>query len=159
MNIDKVMTRTVKCCHAEDSLSCAAGSMWDADCGCVPVVDHGERVVGVLTDRDICMAGYFRNAPLSELRIADAMAKQPITCKASDSIETAEALMQDHQIRRVPVVDDEGKLVGILSLNDLARFVRTPAGKKALSSEVVAARGRRLPASGEWLGGRCVRRS
>lgn len=139
MNIDRVMTRTVKYCHADDSLSRAAGLMWDSDCGCVPVVDDGERVVGVLTDRDICMAGYFRNAPMAEIRIADAMAKQPITCKASDSIETAEALMQDHQIRRLPVVDDEGKLAGILSLNDLARFVRTPAGKRALSSDVVAA--------------------
>ena len=71
MTIEGVMTTDVKCCSPEDSLSTAAVVMWDRDCGCVPVVDETGRLVGIVTDRDICMAGMLKGVAQSELRVGD----------------------------------------------------------------------------------------
>jgi CBS-domain-containing membrane protein len=95
--------------------------MWDHDCGCVPVVDHNGILIGMLTDRDICMAAYTTHMSLSTLSVGDSMAKHVVTCGPFDTIDHAEALMQEHQIRRLPIVGLENRLLGILSLNDLAR--------------------------------------
>ncbi|MGZ3425862.1 MAG: CBS domain-containing protein [Polyangia bacterium] len=124
MKIEQVMTKNVSACTPDQTLNCAAQIMWDQDCGCVPIVDDKNLVVGMLTDRDICMAAYTTNAPLSALRIGDIMAKQVIACGPFDTVEQAEALMRQHQIRRLPIVGFENQLIGILSLNDLARVVR-----------------------------------
>ncbi|HEX9104174.1 MAG TPA: CBS domain-containing protein [Polyangia bacterium] len=124
MKVESIMTRDVAACTAGQTLNCAAQIMWDRDCGCVPVVDGNNLVVGMLTDRDICMAAYTTNAPLTALRVGDIMCKQVIACGPFDSIEQAEALMQRHKIRRLPVVGFENQLMGILSLNDLARAAR-----------------------------------
>jgi CBS domain-containing protein len=97
--------------------------MWDYDCGCIPVCAGAGvgQPIGVVTDRDICMCALFQGKPLRELRVSDAMAKQLLTCRPEDSLEKAEKAMQAAHIRRLPVVDDEGGLVGMLSLADLAR--------------------------------------
>jgi CBS domain-containing protein len=97
--------------------------MWDHDCGCLPVADGDgvTRVVGVITDRDICMCALFQSKPLQELRVSDAMAKQVQTCRPSDSLADAEKTMREARIRRLPVVDEEGALVGMISLADLAQ--------------------------------------
>jgi CBS domain-containing protein len=79
------------------------------------------RVVGVITDRDICMCALFKNKPLQELRVSDAMAKQVQTCRPSDSLADAEKTMREARIRRLPVIGDEGALVGMISLADLAQ--------------------------------------
>jgi CBS domain-containing protein len=97
--------------------------MWDHDCGCLPVAggDGITRVVGVITDRDICMCALFKNKPLQELRVSDAMAKQVQTCSPNDSLADAEKTMREARIRRLPVIGDEGALVGMISLADLAQ--------------------------------------
>jgi CBS domain-containing protein len=97
--------------------------MWDHDCGCLPVSsgDGVERVVGVITDRDICMSALFQNKPLRELRVADAMAKHVQVCRPGDSLADAEMAMREARIRRLPVVDTDDVLVGIISLADLAQ--------------------------------------
>jgi CBS domain-containing protein len=97
--------------------------MWDHDCGCLPVSsgDGVERVVGVITDRDICMSALFQNKPLRELRVADAMAKHVQVCRPRDSLADAEMAMREARIRRLPVVDTDDVLVGIISLADLAQ--------------------------------------
>ncbi len=124
MKVDQVMTREVHRCTAYDTLNAAARLMWDHDCGCVPVVDDNGLVIGMLTDRDVCMAAYTTNLPLSSLRVGDIMAKQVICCGPFDTVEHAEALMQRHQLRRLPIVGFEKQLLGVLSLNDLARAAR-----------------------------------
>jgi CBS domain-containing protein len=139
MDVVRIMTKSVKVCRPGDSLNRAAKLMWDHDCGCVVVVDDNGGVVGMLTDRDICMAGYFRNAPLTDIRVSDVMATNVVSVKPSDDISIAEALMQANQIRRLPVLSDARKLVGILSINDVARFARTPAGRRSVKSEGLAA--------------------
>lgn len=120
MNIEQVMTRYVKTCTIHNTLDDAARIMWDQNCGSVPVVDDDKRVVGMLTDRDICMSAWIQGRPLVELRVAAAMSARIYTCAPTDSIQNAEAMMRNQQVRRLPVVDADGRLLGILSLHDIA---------------------------------------
>jgi CBS domain-containing protein len=123
MNVEQLMTKVVWTCTAGDSLREAARIMWERDCGCVPVVesDGSGRVVGIVTDRDICMAAYLEGRPLDDLLVGDAMARVLRTCRPGDSLGEAEGLMRAAHVRRLPVVDDAGHLLGVLSLADIAR--------------------------------------
>lgn len=123
MRVEHIMTRQVSSCGTDDTLVQAAQLMWDRDCGCLPVCsDNGaNRVVGVITDRDICMSALFKGKPLYELRVADAMSRQLQACRLSDSLNHVEKMMSQARVRRLPVVDDQGSLVGMISLADLAR--------------------------------------
>jgi CBS domain-containing protein len=123
MTIEPLMTRHVHYCRPDHTLDYAASRMWDHDCGCLPVcVDDGEpRVIGMLTDRDICMAALFQGKPLHELKVADAMSRDIRVAKIDDRPEDVELLMRETKIRRVPVTDESGGLVGIVSLADFAR--------------------------------------
>ncbi|MCP3920366.1 MAG: CBS domain-containing protein [bacterium] len=105
----------------EDRLSYAAEMMEVRDCGCIAVVDADGHIVGVITDRDVCLKAHRTDAPLSKLDVRGAMSERVHACHADDSIEKAENVMGQHQVRRLPVVDAEGRLCGILSLDDIAR--------------------------------------
>jgi predicted transcriptional regulator len=111
-------------CAPGDTLKRAAEILWNADCGLVPVVDGDGRLVGVVTDRDICMTAFFRDQALSSLDVASAMSKSVHAARADDTIETVVHLMSDKQLRRVPIVENE-RLAGIVSLADVARHVKT----------------------------------
>ena len=87
MKVQEVMSGRLETCHPWDSLNEAARLMWDGDFGWVPVVDQGERLVGVITDRDICMAAYTRGRPLRELPVAAAMCREVCCCGPDDSLE------------------------------------------------------------------------
>jgi CBS-domain-containing membrane protein len=115
------MTRAVITCDAEDTLAAAARRMWDRDCGCLPVVDAHGHVVGMITDRDVCMAAYTTGKPLSELRVAAVMARSVATARPDDSLQDAERTMRQHAVRRLPVLDEGARVIGILSCNDLFR--------------------------------------
>ena len=121
MEVGELMTRKVFSCAPDDSLSQAARLMWDHDVGCVPVVDDQGRALAMVTDRDVCMASYLTGKRLADLSAGSAMSRNLVRCKETDGAETAEELMRASQVRRLPVVDAAGKLVGIISLNDLAR--------------------------------------
>ncbi|HVN64328.1 MAG TPA: CBS domain-containing protein [Candidatus Binataceae bacterium] len=114
------MTSDVKWCGIHDSLNSAARIMWDNDCGCVPIVDDEARVVGVLTDRDICMAAYTQGLPLFAIPVETAMSRDVIACSPAASVETAHRLMRINEVHRLLVADDSGRLAGILSFSDLA---------------------------------------
>jgi len=121
MRIEKIMSRHVVTCVPQDSLEHAASLMWNGDCGCLPVLAAGGgRIAGVITDRDICMAALFQGRPLRDIRVEEAMAKKVLTCRASDEIEEAQRQMQNEQIRRLPVVGNDGELIGIVSMADIA---------------------------------------
>jgi CBS domain-containing protein len=122
MKVEAVMSRDVRTCSPEDDLATAAQLMWDADCGCVPIVEGGSRrVVGMLTDRDVCMATHFQGRRPDEIRVGDVMSTDVRTVVASEELADAEAIMSDAQVRRLPVVDGDERLVGMVSLADLAR--------------------------------------
>jgi len=121
MKVRDIMTRDVATCSPESSLNEAARVMWERDCGFVPVTDFGgHRLRGVLTDRDICMAAYTKNVPLTQLNAGTIMSRHPKTCQADDDVSRATDLMQEHQIRRLPVTNESGDVIGVISLNDLA---------------------------------------
>lgn len=123
MKVEEMMTVDVVDCRETDSLAQAVRAMEERDCGCVPVTsaDGSRRLVGIITDRDVCLASYRADKPLSELRVRDAMTEDVSSCLADASLGEAEAVMRGARVRRVPVVDDQGILVGILSLADLAQ--------------------------------------
>ena len=120
MKIEDIMTRDVRTCASSDSLATAAQIMWENDCGAVPVLDAEDRVVGIITDRDLAMAAHLQGVPLRDSRVASAMARDVKTCSPRDTPATVQAIMQQHKIRRVPVVDEQRRLLGIASLGDLA---------------------------------------
>ena len=122
MKVEKLMSRTVITCRPQDSLEYAANLLWQNDCGSLPVanINGAARVCGMITDRDICMSALFKGKALSELRVEDAMSKDLQTCQPNDALADVERKMQNARIRRLPVVDEAGALVGIISMADLA---------------------------------------
>ncbi len=142
MKVEQLMTSDVKTCLPLDTLNRAAQLMWENDCGCIPVIDGEARVIGVLTDRDICMAAYTQGKTLGELPVVSAMSKELFSCGSRDMVAAAEKVMRANQIRRLPVVDSDGHLVGLLSLSDIARAARPESkakGKKDVGNDEVAA--------------------
>jgi CBS domain-containing protein len=129
---EDVMTRAVATCFAADPLTRPAQLMWESDCGAIPVVSHDGKLIGMITDRDICMAAYTRGRPLSELSVSSVMSSALYTCKPTDSLRSLMDTMTSQQIRRVPVVDEAGLVLGIVSLADVARLSQAPT---ALSNE------------------------
>lgn len=123
MRIEQLMSKSVASCEPDDTLSLAAQKMWGCDCGCLPVIAGGGSrcLVGMITDRDICMVAQFRRKPLQDLLVRDAMSTDVRACNPGDSIVEAEAIMQEARVRRLPVVDESEQLIGVISLADLAR--------------------------------------
>ena len=121
MQVEQIMNQPAVACSVHDTLNTAAQLMWEHDSGAIPVMGNDDRVIGIVTDRDICMAAYTQGRPLQAIPVQAAMAKQVFTCRPDDSVEDAEQLMGAKQIRRLPVLNDAGQLVGMLSLGDIAR--------------------------------------
>jgi CBS domain-containing protein len=131
MNVDHCMTRDPKTCRASDSLERAAQIMWENDCGCVPVLDDASKIAGIVTDRDVCMAAYTRGTPLHALGVASAMARDVATCRPGDTLETALRTMRARQVRRLPVLDPDGGIAGLISLTDVVRYTSTHGQRKS----------------------------
>ncbi len=120
MRVEHVMSRRVWTCRADEPLWYAARTMWDHDVGALPVLGADEKVVGVVTDRDICLAAYFAGKPLTEIPVEHAMSRMVYSVAPDQSVEAAEQLMREKRVRRVPVLAG-AKLVGVISLGDIAR--------------------------------------
>lgn len=132
-NVSAIMTSNPAYCRTETPLHAVARLMIDHDCGGIPVVDMDGKPLGFVTDRDVAVrvvaAGNFQDSTTA----GDAMSSPCMTVKANTSLEDCTRLMEAERIRRVPVVDDEGRLSGIVSIADLAL-----AGKHAATAEVVS---------------------
>lgn len=113
-----IMAANVKTASSNMSLREAAEMMRDGDMGCIPVVD-GEKLVGILTDRDIVVRAIADGKPPTS-KISEAMTTEIFSVKPDDFVFQAIRLMGDKQIRRVPVVDENGKLAGIIAMADIA---------------------------------------
>lgn len=140
MRVEKIMTKQVSSCSPESTLAEAARLMWEHDCGCLPVCagNGATRVAGVITDRDICMSALFKGLPLHELRVSDAMSRQLESCRPGDPIADAEKVMRQARIRRLPVVDEQGSLLGIITLADLAREAARAGMEKEVGDTLAA---------------------
>jgi CBS domain-containing protein len=139
MTIEELMTQLPATCGPDDTLREAAQKMAGSNCGCLPVTagDEPQRLVGMITDGDICMAAQLRGRSLEELRVRDAMAREVRVCNPGDSLVEAKAIMQEAGIRRLPVLDESGRLLGVLSLADVAYEAEREC--EALSARITAA--------------------
>lgn len=124
MKVKDVMKMDVGFCLAEDSLMKAAEIMRHRDCGVVPIVDDERRVIGMLTDRDLCLAIVARNRKASDVQTKDLIRSEPIVCAADDKIESVLRKLRKNQIKRLAVVGAIGELVGIVSVSDILLGIR-----------------------------------
>ena len=131
MKVKEIMTPDAKAIWLTESLADAAQLMWENDCGVLPIIKDGRLVIGMITDRDICMAVAMRDANPSGVSVEQVMTGKVYSAKPEDDIEEALAAMREHKIRRLPVVNPEGELEGILSMNDVVLNAR--AGKTGIA--------------------------
>jgi len=125
MIVEQCMTQSPRVCTPADSLTSAARLFWEHDLGALPVVDAAGSVVGLITDRDLCMAAYTTGLPLHACTVGRHMSRTVFSIGAKADADKAAELMKTRKIRRLPVVEN-GRLVGMVTLADLARH----AGKK-----------------------------
>jgi CBS domain-containing protein len=125
MQVQDIMTTDPACCEAGDSLQTVANMMIDHDCGEIPVVDDRDKCVpvGVITDRDIVCRSVAKGLNPLEMTAGDCMSSPLISIKPETTLDDCYRVMEENQIRRIPVVDASGKCVGIVSLADIARNV------------------------------------
>jgi len=122
MKVSDVMTRDVEFVPADATVREAATTMAEHDVGAV-LVGSAERPEGILTDRDIILRVVVEGRDLTDLRVRDAMSSSLFTCRADDPVEAVAKEMEEHQVRRVPVLGDDGTVVGIVVRSDLVRVV------------------------------------
>jgi CBS domain-containing protein len=137
MKVQDVMTYNVQTCRPETNLADAAMRMWRNDCGALAVIADGQKVVGMITDRDICMAAATKHRDPANIRVGDAISGKVYACSPDTDIHEALKIMQQKQVRRLPIISaEDGRLAGILSMNDVA--LRAQGGRQAeLSAEDV----------------------
>jgi len=139
MKVRDVMMRTPASCSPETNLGSAIEMLWTRDCGMLPVVDARQKVIGVVTDRDLCVALGTRNRLAGQITVGEVASGAIYTCRASDDIHNALETMATRKVRRLPVVDDNGILEGILSMDNVVLHTEAPGWGRAaeLSDEDV----------------------
>ncbi|HEX2339514.1 MAG TPA: CBS domain-containing protein [Vicinamibacterales bacterium] len=137
MKVKDIMTREVETCLEITSLPKVATEMLDAGCGAVPVVTPAGAVVGIITDRDISMALVRTGRKPANVAAREAMTRTVYSCGPDDDIKKALATMQAHHVRRLPVLSETGRLLGILSLDDI--IVRALAPDAPTSEAILQA--------------------
>jgi CBS domain-containing protein len=138
MKIKEVMHQPVKCCDSTMSLDQVASQMWNDDLGIIPITDREQKVIGVVTDRDITMAATLKHKPLWEISAGELIAGKPCHyCQPGDDIHKVLDLMASSRIRRVPVVDEHQHIAGMVGFKDLAEHMATASrGKKVDLSSI-----------------------
>jgi len=130
MKVKKVMTKDVGYCEADDKLIKAVGIMWQKDCGIIPVVDKNRKVIGMVTDRDICIALTTRNRLASDVLADSVLSGKVISCRLNDDVKIALRKMEKNQLKRLPVVNKKGELAGLISLGDILLGANKKSDKK-----------------------------
>lgn len=130
MKVRDLMTKSAASCRPETSLAAAGALMWETDCGVLPIVDEHRRVIGMITDRDVCIALTTSDRRASSLRVGDVAVSHAFTCGSDTDIRSVLGMMREHRIYRLAVVNKAGLLEGIVSINDIALHAHKPAGRK-----------------------------
>jgi len=131
MKVQDIMTSEVQCCGPDTNLAAAAKMMWDSDCGALPVLNVEGKVLGMITDRDICMAAATKNRSPSQITVWETITPRAFTCRPTEDVHVALDLMKRKQVRRLPVVDEDGILQGMVSVNDIILQAGAAQWKKA----------------------------
>jgi CBS domain-containing protein len=129
MTIKDVMTKQPTICRPETNLAAASAMMWENDCGALPVVTEKGKLVGILTDRDICIALGTINTLASDLTARDVVETGPLICDPSNDVYSALQMMRKAKVRFLPVVNEIGVLEGMVSIDDIVLGVKRDDGK------------------------------
>lgn len=127
--VEDIMTRTPWCCAPETNLAEVSALMWEHDCGALPVVSNG-HILGMVTDRDLAIALGTQNKTASSMTASEVASSPVIYCRSKDDIHAALHLMGESKVRRLPVVDDQDALVGMIGINDLILAARPLDGSQ-----------------------------
>ena len=130
MIVKEVMNHEVTTCSPETTLESAALMMWNGDCGTVAVVDDEKKVIGIITDRDICMAVALQHKAASDIQVQEIMGRHLFTCQPDNDIMNALKTMSFQKVRRLPVTNDNGQVEGIISIEDL--IARAERGRRGI---------------------------
>jgi CBS domain-containing protein len=131
MKVKEVMMRTAASCNGETNLGEAVEVLWNRNCGILPVVDAEQKVIGVITDRDICVALGTRNRLPGDVTVGEVASGKLFACRPEDDIRSAMTSIGEAKVRRLPVVTADGKLEGILSMDDIVTHSEIRSGKAA----------------------------
>ena len=139
MKNSDIMTKDLVYSLPSDMVSDVAKLMKDEDIGPVLIVDDsndGKRLVGIVTDRDLALKVVGEGRDPNSTRVEDVMTGSLVTCRADDDVENAMRAMAQNQLRRIPVVDDSGQLVGIISQADVATRLNEPQSTAEVVKEI-----------------------
>jgi CBS domain-containing protein len=130
MKVRELMSSEVETCQPGTTLTDAAMAMWRRDCGIVPVVEGvNNEIAGVITDRDICIATATRHDAPERITVGEVMQRDVVTCRPEQDVQDALETMREYRVRRLPAVDANNRLVGILSVSDVLRHAE-PVGAR-----------------------------
>lgn len=140
MRVKDVMTRTPAYCSPETNLGAAVEVMWNRNCGMLPVVNDQEKVVGVITDRDLCIALGTRNRLPGEMVVGEILSGELISCRSDEDAHSALARMAKARVRRLPAISAGGMLEGIVSIDDIVLRMEPgrPMGEGVSAEEVLS---------------------
>jgi len=117
-----LVTNCVPTIRPEDSLESAARLMSESECGAIPVVDESNRLIGIITNRDITVRAVARGLSIPHAQVSDCMTSQAFACSVHNTIESCARGMSWHQVRCIPIVDDEHRVIGLINQGELARY-------------------------------------
>jgi CBS domain-containing protein len=137
MKVRELMSTPPQTCRADANLGAIARVMWNHDCGFMPLVDGSGKVVGVITDRDICIATATRHRLPDSISAAETTTGQVYACMPDERVIDALATMKEFKVRRLPVVDATGQLQGVISINDIV--LASEQNRKPTPAELVSA--------------------
>ena len=133
MYVRDIMSTTVSCCGPHDDLESIALLMMNNDCGSIPITNDLGQPIGMITDRDIAIAAAARHKALWQLHAEDFLTGQPVSvCSVDDDIHAALAVMQRARVHRLPVVNGDSEVLGILSMDDVVSYAER--GKRGQGS-------------------------
>lgn len=119
MRVKDIMVRTAASCAPRTNLGAAVEILWNRNCGILPIINEEEKVIGVVTDRDLCVALGTRNRLPGEVTVGEVTTGKVYSCSPNDDVHAALKIMASEKVRRLPVVNDDGRLEGILSMDDV----------------------------------------
>jgi len=130
MKVRDLMTTNAITCSPNTNLAMAAGLMWDNNCGALAVTNDDGKVIGLITDRDICIAVATRQRLASEILVSEVITGEVWACAPQDGIQNLLQTMRHARVRRLPVIDDDGMLQGIVSISDVVLRAEEAQGKQ-----------------------------
>jgi CBS domain-containing protein len=135
---NEVMTKNPVCCRPDDMVVKVAQLMQSENIGSIPVIENEQtqKLVGIVTDRDLALKIVAKGQDAKSTKVEAVMTRQIVTCRTGDDLQMALDAMAEHQLRRIPIVDDDDKIVGIIAQADVATRVNLPEKTAAMVKEI-----------------------